>query len=39
VAPSLALAFGMLAVAVIVVGVYPEAIGQFAKAASSIAGG
>ena len=29
----------MLAVAVILVGVYPEAIGQFAKAASAIAGG
>ncbi|MCP4249579.1 MAG: hypothetical protein GY778_21270, partial [bacterium] len=39
VGPSLALAFGMLAVAVIVVGVFPEAVGQFAKAASAIAGG
>ncbi len=39
VAPSLGLAFGMLAVAVIVVGVFPEAVGQFAKAASAIAGG
>ncbi|MGI9648165.1 MAG: NADH-quinone oxidoreductase subunit N [Acidimicrobiia bacterium] len=39
VAPSLALAFGILAIAVVLVGVFPEAIGQFAEAASSIAGG
>lgn len=39
VAPSLTLAFGMLAVAVVVVGVYPEAIGRFAEAAAAIAGG
>ncbi|MDH3605833.1 MAG: NADH-quinone oxidoreductase subunit N [Acidimicrobiia bacterium] len=39
VSPSLGLAFGMLAVAVVVVGVFPELIAQFAKAASLIAGG
>jgi NADH-quinone oxidoreductase subunit N len=39
VAPSLALAFGILALAVVLVGIFPEAIGQFAQAASSIAGG
>lgn len=39
VAPALALAFGILAIAVVLVGVFPEAIGQFAQAASSIAGG
>ena len=39
VAPSLALAFGMLALAVVVVGIYPEVIGRFAEAAATIAGG
>ena len=39
VAPSLGLAFGILALAVVLVGIFPEAIGQFAQAASSIVGG
>ncbi len=39
VAPSLGLAFGMLAVAVVVIGVFPDLIAQFAEAASLIAGG